>query len=80
MLEAAQPSMPRFAHQETVPATAKSPSSRKLTRVEPKGDFQQQQVLRVLSDGAIPNATSGGTMDVATTQSANRREIGLVGG
>ena len=80
MLEAAQPSVPCFARRETVPATARSPSSRNLTRLEPKGDRQQQQGLRVLSDGAHPNATSGGTKDVATTQSANRREIGLVGG
>ena len=78
MLEAAQPSMPCFAHRETVLETAGSPL--KLTRLEPKGDRQQQQGLRVLSDGAHPDATSGGIKDVATTLSAKRREIGLVGG
>ena len=54
--------------------------SRKLARLEKEEDRQWRQEPRVLSDGASPVATFGGTKDVVTTQSANRREKELVGG
>ena len=78
--EVAQPSVPRFVPRETVPATVRYPLSRKPTRLENEEDHQTQQDPQLLSDGARPVATFGGTKDVVTTQSANRREKVLVGG
>ena len=78
--EVAQPLVPRFAPRETVLATVRYPLSRKPTRLEDKEDCQKQQGPHMLSDGARPAATFGGTKDVVTTQSANRREKVVVGG
>ena len=80
MREVARPSEPRFAPRETVLVTARYPLSRKPTRLENEEDRQKQQGPQVLSGGARPLATSGGTKDVVTTQSAKRREKVVVGG
>ena len=80
VLEVAQPSVPRFVPRETVQASVRYPLSRKPTRLENEEDRQKQQGPQVLSDGARPLATSGGTKDVVTTHSAKRREKVVVGG
>ena len=73
MQEAAQPWEPCFVPQETVQATVRYPLSRMPTLLEHDEDRQQLQNLQVLTDGARPDAPSGGTKAVVTTQSANRR-------
>ena len=67
VLEAARPWVPHFVQRETVLAAAKCLICR-LTRLKPDGHMRHN--LPVDSNGAQPDAMSGGTKVVVTTQSA----------
>ena len=69
MQEVAQPWEPRFVPQETVPETVRCLSRRKPLRGDHVG--QQQHFLPVLSNGAQPDAMSGGIKAAACTQPAD---------
>ena len=79
--EAAQPWEPRFAPQETAPATVRCPLSRKppLMTIKHEG-LQQQRCPQVLSNGVRPVVMSGGIKAVVTIQSADRKGQERVGG
>ena len=77
VLEAALPWVPHFVQRETVLAAAKCIICR-LTRLKP--DWHIRHNLPVNSDGAQPDAMSGGIKVVVTTQSAAEEGQEHVGG
>ena len=80
MQEVAQPWEPHFVPRETAPETVRCLSSRKPTRLKHEEVGRMQHSPRVLSSGAQPDATSGGTRDAVTTQPADVEDQELVDG
>ena len=80
MQEVAQPWEPHFVPRETAPETVRCLSSRKPIRLKHEEVGRMQHSPRVLSSGAQPDATSGGTRAAATIQSAVEEGQELVDG
>ena len=74
MQEVAQPWEPCFVPRETVPETVRCLSSRKSMRLKHKEAGHMQHGPPVLSNGAQPDAMSGGIRDAATIQSAEEED------
>ena len=70
----ARPWAPRFAPRETAPATVKCLLSRKPMGTKHGDSCQHPLWTRGVSNGAQPDATSGGTRAVATIQSAVKED------
>ena len=75
MLENVRPLEPRFVPRETAPASVRYLLSRK-----PEKHGRYQLSPRVLSHGAQPDATFGGTQDVVTILCADEKGEEHVGG